>query len=99
MSGRCSLIGREWWNPIFHSVKFAIYFPEQDTESILRELRRLAQNGASGCIRYKAYLAAEYLQNKKLLTAIKKKNYKDSEQFFRLLNENYQRQIFLAESE
>ena len=81
---------------IFYAVKLKLYYPEQNTEKLNTLLERLSQGSESTEIRYKAYLASQFMSDGKLLEKIEKQDYKDGDQFFRLLADELQNEI-LAE--
>ena len=78
---------------IFHSAKFKLFYPDQDTEKLSRQLERLSQESPSMEIRYKAYLAAQLMNDSALLKKIEKQDYKDGDRFFKLLAEEIQKEI------
>jgi hypothetical protein len=72
---------------IFHSVKYKMYYPEQYTAKLEKEIEKLVEDGKTEAIRYKAFLANQFMQNSNLLSKIEKDNYKDKDEFFKLLGE------------
>ena len=70
---------------IFLTVKYKLFYPEKDTGKLVKVIDRLVTEGQTKCIRYKAYLASEYLKHGELLANVEKENYKDGDQFFRML--------------
>jgi hypothetical protein len=66
---------------IFLAVKYHIFYPENIIEKVKKEIEKLAQNGKSDRIRYKAYLAVQLFGSANLKSKIKKADYKDSNQF------------------
>ena len=72
---------------IFHSMKYKLYHPEQNISVVEKQIEKLVDNGKSQAIRYKAYLASEFMQNETLMSRIKKADYKDAEEFFKMLSE------------
>lgn len=70
---------------IFLTVKYKLFYPEKDTENLVKAIDRLVIDGQTKSIRYKAYLASEYLKHGELLANVEKENYKDGDQFFKLL--------------
>jgi hypothetical protein len=70
---------------IFHSLKFKIFYPEQNTEKLDREFSKLIKEGKTASIRYKAFLVNQCINCEDLLTKIEKENYKDADKFFTLL--------------
>lgn len=73
---------------IYHVLILYINFPEKDYSLIKAQLNKLAIDGPTKIICYKAYLAGKYLNNQELIDKIAKCNYQDQEQFFTLLSEN-----------
>lgn len=72
---------------IFHSVKYKIYYPEQNTARLEKEIGNLIEDGKTETIRYKAFLANQFMQNSNLLNKIDKDDYKDRDEFFKMLGE------------
>ena len=71
---------------IFFAVKLNLFSPELNSEEIKKELSRLVKKGQTETIRYKAYIAYQYLDNPELLSKIERKNYRNkSDEFFRIL--------------
>lgn len=70
---------------IFLSLKFKIFYPEQDCRGMVKQIERLAREGRSKSTRYKAYLAAEFLNHENLLGKIAREDYKDAGGFFKML--------------
>ena len=73
---------------IYHVLILYINCPEKDYSLIKAQLNKLAIDGPTEIICYKAYLAGKYLNNQELVDKIVKYNYQDQEQFFTLLSEN-----------
>lgn len=84
---------------IFYSVKFKLFYEDQDCETLRKELRDLSINGKSESIRLKAFLASYFLNSPELLTKIQKLNYKDSNAFFQMLADTLQEKILADRSE
>ena len=84
---------------IFYSVKFKLFYEDQDCEALGNELKELSINGKSETIRLKAFLAGYFLNNPELLTKIEKVNYKDSNLFFQMLANTLQEKILADRSE
>lgn len=70
---------------IFMSAKLKLFYPQQNTESLEKLLDNLTDTGETETIRYKAYLAFQFMTNATSLANIEKEDYKASDQFFRLL--------------
>jgi hypothetical protein len=70
---------------LFHVVKFKLFYPGQDTQKLEKQAGRLVTEGGTRTIRYKAYLACEFLKNEDLLVNIEKEDYKDGDIFFKML--------------
>ncbi len=70
---------------IFHSVKFKLFYPEEDTEALSNELGQIAKEGKTKAIRYKAYLASQFMNDAELLEKIEQRDYKDANVFFKQL--------------
>jgi hypothetical protein len=73
---------------IYHVLILYSNYPEKDYSLIKAQLNKLAINGPTEIICYKAYLAGKYLNNQELIDKIAKCNYQNQEQFFTLLSEN-----------
>lgn len=84
---------------IFYSVKFKLFYEDQDCETLRNELRDLSINGKSESIRLKAFLASYFLNSPELLAKIEKVNYKDSNAFFQMLADTLQEKILADRSE
>jgi len=87
-SGNESLVA----SAIFHSVKFKLFYPGEDTEKLFRQLEQLSRESQSMEIRYKAYLAAQFINDSVLLKKIEKQDYKEGDYFFKLLAEEIQKE-------
>jgi hypothetical protein len=72
---------------IFHSLKYKLYYPEQNTSDLEKQIEKLVENGKSNEIRYKAFLANEFMHNDTLMKGIQKADYKDAAEFFKMLGE------------
>ncbi len=83
---------------VFYVVKFKLFYPEMDCSELSAELDRLAVNGPSPRIRYKAQIAGNFLHNSEWLAAIAKLDYKDADQFFAILAEELQSKILAYEN-
>jgi hypothetical protein len=81
---------------IFYSVKFSLFYPERNTDHMVQELTQLVHNGKTNTIRYKAFLALEYFRSENLQNRIVKADYKDATEFFKMLNEEINRQVLAA---
>jgi hypothetical protein len=84
---------------IFYSVKFKLFYEDQNCEVLENELKNLSVNGKSESIRFKAFLAGYYLNTPEMLTKIDKINYKDSNLFFQMLADTLQAKILADRSE
>lgn len=84
---------------IFYSVKFKLFYQDQDCEALRNELKELSINGKSETIRLKAFLAGYFLNSPELLAKIEKVNYKDSNLFFQMLADTLQEKILADRSE
>lgn len=82
---------------VFYVVKFKIFYPDQDCEEILAELDRLAVNGSTPRIRYKAQIASNFLHNDEWLSTIAKIDYKDADHFFSILAEELHGKMLVYE--
>ncbi len=78
---------------IFHVAKLKLFYPTEDTEGLAKQLERLQEKGHTPTIRYKAYLALQLLNHPVLFANIEKKNYKDSDSFFRMLSQEMQTRL------
>ncbi len=81
---------------IFHSMKYKLYYPEQNTTRLEKEIEKLVEKGKSEAIRYKAFLAMQFMQNDKLMNIIEKEDYKDAAQFFKMLGEELNEHFLAA---
>lgn len=81
---------------IFHSLKFMIFYPEQDVTKLKKQITRLVKEGETRNIRYKAYLASQFLNNPDLLATIEKEDYKDADRFFKMLGDTLQESVLVA---
>jgi len=70
---------------IFHSLKFKIFYPEQNIARLDREISKLIKEGKTASIRYKAFLVTQCINCEELLTKIEKEDYKDADKFFTLI--------------
>jgi hypothetical protein len=84
---------------IFYSVKFKLFYADQDCEALQNELKDLSINGKSEAIRLKAFLASYFLDSPDLLKEIEKLNYKDDNAFFQMLADILQEKILADRSE
>jgi hypothetical protein len=78
---------------IFYSVKFKLFYEEQDVRNLADKLEKLTIDGPTKFIRYKAFLASYYLNDMTLLMENAKEDYKDANQFFQLLGERLQEKL------
>lgn len=81
---------------LFHSMKYKLYYPEQNTAKLERETEKLVENGNSDAIRYKAFLANEFMQNNTLMNKIEKADYKDAGEFFKMLGKELNEHLIAA---
>lgn len=81
---------------IFHSLKFMIFYPEQDVAKLKKQITRLVKEGETRNIRYKAYLASQFLNNPDLLATIEKADYKDADEFFKMLGDTLQESVLVS---
>lgn len=81
---------------IFHSLKFMIFYPEQDVTKLKKQITRLVKEGETRNIRYKAYLASQFLNNPDLLATIEKEDYKDADRFFKMLGDTLQESVLVS---
>ena len=81
---------------IFHSLKYKLYYPEQNISHVEKQIEKLVDKGKSEAIRYKAFLAAEFMQNDRLMNRIEKEDYKDAAQFFKMLGEELNEHLLAA---
>lgn len=81
---------------LFHSMKYKLYYPEQNTSDLEKQIERLVENGKSNAIRYKAFLAAEFMQNNTLMNKIEKEDYKDADEFFKMLGKELNEHVIAA---
>jgi hypothetical protein len=81
---------------IFHSLKYKMYYPERNTAQLENQIENLVENGKTEAIRYKAFLANQFMQNSKLLNKIGKQNYKDEAEFFKMLGEELNNYFLVA---
>ena len=81
---------------LFHAMKYKLYYPDQNISDLEKQIERLAENGKSETIRYKAFLANEFMQNEALMNRIEKEDYKDSGEFFKMLSEELNDHVLAA---
>jgi hypothetical protein len=81
---------------LFHAMKYKLYYPDQNTSDLERQIERLVDNGDSETIRYKAFLANEFIQNDVLMNKIEKADYKDAGEFFKMLGKELNEHLFAA---
>lgn len=70
---------------IFHTIKYKLYYPEQNTAGLEKEIEKLTRYSNSETIRYKAFLATQFLKNDSLMDRIEKEDYKNEADFFKML--------------
>lgn len=78
---------------IFHVARLKLFYPTENTEGLAKQLERLQEKGHTPTIRYKAYLALQLLNYPVLFANLDKKNYTDSDQFFRLVSQEMQTRL------
>ncbi len=83
---------------IFHCVKLKLFYPDQEVGNIVRQLQRLSRLSENEPVRYKAWLAVQFLQNPIWLAGVEKKNYKDENQFFVVLSKALASSVLLTEN-
>jgi len=81
---------------VFNIVKLKLQFPQQDTDKLLAALKELSQNADDESLRYRAYLAASFLQQDDLRSRIKVKNHEDAEAFFVLLANTLEDELLVS---
>lgn len=81
---------------IFLAVKFKLFYPEQNTDGLVKEIDRLVKEGQTKSIRYKAYLASEFMKHGDLMANIEKEDYKDGDQFFKLLADTLENEMLVT---
>lgn len=81
---------------IFHTLKYKLYYPEQKTANLEKEIDKLAKDSKNETIQYKAFLASQFLENSSLLDRIEKKDYKNEAEFFKMLSEELNDHIIAA---
>ncbi|MGH1366650.1 MAG: hypothetical protein ACRBF0_24025 [Calditrichia bacterium] len=81
---------------VFNIVKLKLQFPQQDTDKLLAALKELSQNAGDESLRYRAYLAASFLQQDDLRSRIKVKNHEDAEAFFVLLANTLEDELLVS---
>ncbi len=81
---------------IFHSLKFMLFYPQEDAAKLKKQITRLVKEGETRSIRYKAYLASQFLNNPDLLATIEKEDYKDADQFFKILGDTLQENVLVS---
>lgn len=82
---------------VFNIVQLKLHFPKQNTDQLLKALHELSQNAESESLRYRAYLAASYLEQHSLRAKIKIQKYEDIESFFVMLADTMQEELLVAE--
>ncbi len=81
---------------IFHSLKFMLFYPQEDVAKLKKQITRLVKEGETRNIRYKAYLASQFLNNPDLLATIEKEDYKDADRFFKMLGDTLQESVLVS---
>lgn len=81
---------------IFHSLKFMLFYPQEDAAKLKKQITRLVKEGETRSIRYKAYLASQFLNNPDLLATIEKEDYKDADRFFKILGDILQENVLVS---
>jgi hypothetical protein len=81
---------------IFHVVKFKFFYPEEDIQQLETQIDLLVNDGDTKTIRYKAYLASEFLKNGELLANIEKEDYKDGDSFFKKLADELENSMLVT---
>ena len=81
---------------LFHSMKYKLYYPEQNTSNLEKRIEKLIEDGKSETIRYKAFLVNEFMQNEQLMNNVERADYKEAEGFFRMLGEVLNDHLFAA---
>ena len=74
-----------------HVTQMRIMVPQEDMKDIEAILGRLALNGRTPIIRYKAYLATQVFASPELFDEITKADYESSDQFFTALASRLQK--------
>lgn len=81
---------------IFLTVKYKLFYPEKNTGKLVKAIDRLVKKGQTKSIRYKAYLASEYMRHGELLANVEKEDYKDGDQFFKLLADKLEDELLVT---
>ena len=71
---------------IFLSLKYHMFYPDNNVEKLKREIDKISQKSKSDRIRYKAYLAVQVLNSSDFKSTIEKADYKDANQFFTMVS-------------
>ena len=70
-----------------------LYFPERKYDKFITKLTELSTEGASKQIRYKSYIACNYLKHPERYTWIKKDSFKNTTELFNLFSEKLAKQL------
>ncbi|MEL6821726.1 MAG: hypothetical protein AAFP70_08200 [Calditrichota bacterium] len=81
---------------VFNIVQLKLHYPKQNTDQLLKALNELSQDADSESLRYRAYLAASYLEQCTLRAKIEVKKYEDIESFFVMLADTMQEELLVA---
>lgn len=75
-----------------------LYFPEQNYEKFITKLTELSTDGKSKQIRYKSYIACNYLKHPERYNWIKKDTFQATSDFFNLFSEKLAKQLEKTEN-
>ncbi len=70
-----------------------LYFPERDYEKCILKLTELSTEGTSKQIRYKSFIACNYLKHPERYTWIKKDSFKNTTELFNIFSEKLAKQL------
>jgi len=70
-----------------------LYFPERNYENFITKLTELSTDGKSKQIRYKSYIACNYLKHPERYSWIKKDSFKNTTELFNLFSEKLAKQL------
>jgi hypothetical protein len=82
---------------IFHTLKFRLFYPDISLEKAAKRMVELIRDGQTDKIRYKAYVASYFLNNREVFGLIAKENYKDDNFFFQTLSSTMQKQLLATQ--
>ena len=77
-------------------VRFKLVNPEYDTEALSDDLVSLAQNGETESLRFKAFLANQFLNSGQLLSQLNDQEFDEDEHLFKTLAVQMQNELLTS---